>query len=529
MNDVVERIMSPKTVTGRAAMVRLYEDRAEVVRRAAVELSPGQHWVTVTGVTALIDDRSLQAEIRSEGARVVSARVLRRVHPQGTLGSEGVEEIEARAERMFDELRVAERSEQRAKEALLRIDRALEDWLRGLSRVPELVEEAVRARWFEAYEALDRADRAALAEVRAGVHVQSDVRETASALYAKLSALRVERPRVDAVVEVQISAERAGPAELDVRYRTPCAVWRPEHHARLIQDGERSRIELTTYATVWQATGEDWRDVEVELSTARPARAASAPLLDEDKIRSRKKSDDERKTIVVEQREQEIQVAGVSDAARAVDEMPGVDDGGEPLSYRPSGGPVTLPSTGRPYRLEIGRMTLDAKSGRILVPERAPVAHWRATATLTAGGPLLAGPVRISRNGSAMGRSKTDFVAKGEPFELGFGPDDAVRVRRKLDEKRDRTPLIGTQKIERSVRLYLSNLSDETKEVTVLERVPVSEVDEIEIQLTEGAPEWTHGRRDGFLRRKVLLAARETKEVRFAYEIRAKSNVALPF
>lgn len=528
MNDRVETLAQPRTVSGRAAMVRLYEDRAEVVRRAAVELSSGPQWIAVSGVTALIDDRSVQAEIRADGARVVSARVLRRVHPQGVDGLQVVENLQQRAEQLLDDLRRAERAEQRAGTALARVDRALADWLAGLARVPALTDEAVQKRWMAAYRALEEAEQAAFSESRVGLHGQEDVRRTAGALYAKLMALRTERPRIDAVVEVQLTAERPGPAELEIRYRTPCAVWRPEHHARLIQR-EGTRIELTTYATVWQATGEDWTDVEVELSTARPAQASSAPLLEEDRIASRKKSEEERRTIVVEQREQVIQVAGVNDAARAVDEMPGVDDGGEPVSYRPTGGRATLPSTGRPYRLEIGRMTLEAAAGRILVPERAPVAHLRATATLTSGGPLLAGPVRITRNGSAMGRSKTDFVGKGEPFEFGFGPDDAVRARRKVTEARDRTPVIGTQKIERTVRLFLSNLSEATKEVTVLERMPVSEIDEIEILLTEGAPDWTHNRQDGFLRRKVLLGARETKEIRLGYEIRAKSNVALPF
>ncbi len=395
--------------------------------------------------------------------------------------------------------------------------------------MPELSDDAVRTRWVEAYQALITADDAHLADNLKASEEEQDVGETAAALIDKLNRLRTEVPQIDAVIEVQLHADHACPAELQVKYRTPCAAWRPEHLARLspVAKGP-SRIDLTTYATVWQSTGEDWADVQVEFSTARPARIASAPLLEEDRIHARKKTEEERRTITVEQREQEIQVAGIGDRARAVDEMPGVDDGGEPLTYR-SAGRVSLPSNGRPYRVEIGRAALEASAGRVLVAEKTPVAHWRATSTLTAPGPLLAGPVRIIRNRSMMGRGKTDFVGRGEAFELGFGPDDSIRARRKLTEKRDRTPLIGTQKIDREVRLFLSNLSGETKEVTVLERIPVSEIEEIEIALIEGGPEWSHDRRDGFLRRKVMLGARETKEIKYSYEIRAKSNVELPF
>jgi uncharacterized protein (TIGR02231 family) len=523
------RIHAPKSISARATAVRLYEDRAEVNRTGTIDLSKGTQWVAVAGVSALLDDKSVQADVRADGARVISARVLRRVRDPDDIVVTDAAALEKRAESLLDRHHAAQRTELRAHAALTRSDGAVVDWLSGLSRVPDLTDPQTRTRWIEAFKALVEADERALADSLAGAREKEDVSETASALLAKLTSLRAEQPEIDAVIEVQIHAEHPGPADLHVRYRTPCAVWRPEHLARMTNDEKGgARIELTTFAAVWQATGEDWSEVEVEFSTARPARAATAPLLDEDRVRSRKKTEEERRTIVVEQREQEIQVAGIGDRVRAVDEMPGVDDGGEPLTYRASGR-VTLPSTGRPYRVELSRASFDAACTRILVPEKTPVAHWRAAATLTTPHPLLAGPVRVNRFGSMMGRSKTDFVGRGEAFELGFGPDDSVRARRKQTEKRDRTMLIGTQKIDRVVRLYLSNLSGETKEVTVLERIPVSEIEEVEIALTEGGADWNHNARDGFLRRKVLLGARETKEIGYSYEIRAKSNVELPF
>lgn len=526
MSEVVS-LTAHRSVESRPALVRLYEDRAEVVRRATIDVARGYSWIAVPGVTALLDDRTVQAEIVAEGARVVSVRVVRRARPKGELGSEEVDAIETAAQALEDRLHETERGEVRANADLERSSRAFGDWLEGIERVPELDGDG-RTRWTSAYETLDAADRRAVEKARASAHEQLDIRETGHALAAKLDALRTERPRIDAVVEVQLSADRQTTGQLEVRYRTPCAVWRPEHAARLSTSGERARIDVVTFATVWQATGEDWTDVELELSTARPARAASAPLLDEDRIRSRKKTDEEKKSIVVESREQEVQIAGVHASTRAVDEMPGVDDGGEPLSYR-TPGRVSVPSIGRPHRFEIAKATMDASVQRVLIPERAGAAHWRARATLAGDRPLLAGPARITRNGSAVGRSKLDFVGKGEAFELGFGPDDGVRVRRSQQQKRDRTPLIGTQKIERTVTLFLSNLSGEAKDVLVIERIPVSEIDDVEIALSDGAAEWKLDHRDGFLERKVVLSARETKEIGYAYEIRAKSNVELPF
>src|SRR6185436_20078520 len=168
-------------------------------------------------------------------------------------------------------------------------------------------------------------------------------------------------------------------------------------------------------------------------------------------------------------REQAVMTAGLDRGARAVDEMPGVDDGGEPVVFAPRGR-VSIAPSGRPFRVEVQRTRVEAKIERVLFPEIAPVAHLRATATLAKGGPLLAGPVRIARGQSLVGRAKIGFIGKGEPFEIGLGTDDGVRVLRTVTEKRDTTAVTGTQKIRREVKVYLSNLGSERKKVLVTER-----------------------------------------------------------
>lgn len=126
-----------------------------------------------------------------------------------------------------------------------------------------------------------------------------------------------------------------------------------------------------------------------------------------------------------------------------------------------------------------------------------------------------------------VGRGKINFVGKGEPFELGFGPDDGIRVRRMEDEERDTQTLTGTQRIRRKVALFLSNLSGTTRSILVHERVPVSEIDEVEIQMLDAGP-FRLDTKDGFLRTTVDVAARSTKVMRFSYEVRAGSKVVLP-
>ncbi|MEZ4315055.1 MAG: DUF4139 domain-containing protein [Polyangiaceae bacterium] len=153
-------------------------------------------------------------------------------------------------------------------------------------------------------------------------------------------------------------------------------------------------------------------------------------------------------------------------------------------------------------------------------------AHLRATATLTGGLPSPA--LSASRGPRSWVAPRSASSAAGEPFEIGFGPDDGVRARRHVEEQRDTTAIIGTQKIRRKVDVFLSNLSGDSTSLNVTERIPVSELDDVEISILE-AGDFGPRDADGFLHARVTLAPQETRRVSFAYEIRAGSNVVLPF
>lgn len=234
----------------------------------------------------------------------------------------------------------------------------------------------------------------------------------------------------------------------------------------------------------------------------------------------------ERKQVVVEARDQSIQVAGTDRGKREVDEMPGVDDGGE-AQWLDGRTPSTIPSNGLPVRVEIGGRKVPVKVERVCFPERGAGTHLRANGTLPGPGPLLAGPVTVGRETEIVGKSKTDYVGAGEPFEMGFGVDDGLRVRRRVTEKRKTGTISGTQTIQREVTLFVSNLSDAGKSLSVVERVPVSEVEDLTVEVPPQKG-MRFDAKDGFATFDIQVAPHATREVVLAYTLEAKSNVVLP-
>ena len=88
--------------------------------------------------------------------------------------------------------------------------------------------------------------------------------------------------RTPSQVTVELLLPQPGEVQLELTTRTRRARWKPSYEARVNPDG---RVDLTLYAAITQASGEDWNGVQMELSNANsetskePPRFSSAPTL----------------------------------------------------------------------------------------------------------------------------------------------------------------------------------------------------------------------------------------------------------
>ena len=521
-----------QTVETSPVTVTLFEDRVEVTRTATVVVdAAGDQWVSLEGLSAFVDDRSVRTSVTSDNAELITARVVRAIDWLSDVGDDEIDGLDEAVltadDAVAHEVMALERNRQRQK----RSTKLTKQWISAVGKVPPCGDENQKRAWQAAFEELDGVlgdTTKQWAEIQQRLEKTQDVQRRARARYHQA---RNWHPVCRAFVETQLRCEKPKTkVELKLVYRAPCALWRPEHMARLrvsSDDALEGKIEWTTWATVWQTTGEKWDDVSLKLSTARTTKAATAPILTDDVLQLRTKAPEEQRTVRVEARDEDVAVTGIAGQRSTVAEMPGVDDGGEPLVLEASQ-PVSIPSDGEPYRIKLDSFQLDASVKRILMPERSPLAHFKATTSLKSETPILAGPVRLARNNSMIGRSQVDFVAPGEAFEVGFGPDDGLVVKREQHESRDRTRIAGKQIIARSVEIFISNLSGTPKDVEIMERIPVSEIEAVEVSILE-APGWDLKDEHGMIRQATSVAGQRSKTVELKYEIRAKSNVTLPF
>jgi uncharacterized protein (TIGR02231 family) len=495
--------------------VVLLEDRAQVERRGEVELPKGVGRIRIEGVSVAAVDRSLKVEV--PGAKVLEAKLVRawKEIPKGGLPADASElrktvhvlgkELQALSD---ENTRIAWRSELvlKARTDLLReITEAT-----GFGRVdPEA--------WSAQLEALSEQERK-LEEVARHVAATRALAERKKG-EAQAALAASEQPDQSFTCAIEIAVESDGrKATVRATYLVPCALWRPAYRATLRGDA----VQLECEAVVWQRTGEDWKDVELAFSTARPTLGTAPPQLAEDQLRLRVKQELEKKVVSVQVREQAIQSAG-----EVSQEMPGLDDGGEAvLLSAPARG--TVPSDGEPHRVPLSSFSAPASVERVGVPELSPVVSLVARFPNSGKHVLLAGPVDLLRSSGFIGRGQLKFAAAGETLKLSFGSEDGMRIVRQLEEKTEEARLTGRRTTRKQVKLFVSNASSEAARVIVEERIPVSEVKDVEIQVLnkECKPAPSGVSNEGIARIELQCAAGATQEVAFVWELSAAAKVA---
>jgi uncharacterized protein (TIGR02231 family) len=504
--------------------VTVLEDRALVERGGSVVLPAGPQRLRVEGLSPLVVDRSLQAHLT--GGTVAQARVSRvwKEKPQ-----EGARERQTELRRRVDDLEAewkrAQADVQRLRARLEVVNVAREDVLRAIAEFSG-IGRAKPESWHEQLETVRKETASTEEALRQARKHEEVTRQRLVEAQTVLTQGELPEPQLLTAAELEANHPSGGTVSLRVTYLVPCAVWRPAYRATLAPSESGETVTLECEAVVWQRTEEEWKDVELLFSTARPTLGASPPRLMEDWLRLRDKSEQEKHTVEVSVREEAIQTTGEG-GARQTESMPGLDDGGEALTLR-APHRVTVPCDGAPHRVPLFQFRAPATSELIGYPEHSPLVHRVARFDNPGPSVLLAGPVDLVRASGYVGRAQLKFTGVGERLKLGFGSEDTLRIARRVDSKQDTQRLTGRRTRTHQVKLFLSNTGTRSEKVVIEERMPVSEVEAVEVKLlqeqTKPAPAKVS--EDGIVRFELASPPRSQQELAFAYTVASSAKVA---
>jgi uncharacterized protein (TIGR02231 family) len=148
--------------------------------------------------------------------------------------------------------------------------------------------------------------------------------------------------------------------------------------------------------------------------------------------------------------------------------------------------------------------------------------------------PLLPGRVAIYRDGIYVGRGQMAMTAKDENVRLGFGADDKIKVVRSTTRQAEGSAgIINSAKTERrEFKTTIRNGHDASIRIVVEDQVPVSEIDDVKVELLPTTTPPTE--RDVRNRRGVLAwsfdaAPGEAKDIKIAWRVRWPADKVVVF
>jgi hypothetical protein len=186
-----------------------------------------------------------------------------------------------------------------------------------------------------------------------------------------------------------------------------------------------------------------------------------------------------------------------------------------------------VPSDGRPHLVLVARAAGSPRARFVTVPREAAEVYREVELENPFDAPLLGGPVDVFVDGALLLTSGIEPIDRGGSIPLGLGLEDRIRVARNARTDEGSAGLLGgSTTVDHDVTIDLRSSLGRPATVFVLERVPVTDEEDVEItHSAKPAPE-RYDQSDrgspirGGLRWRIELAAGGTATIQLGYRVK---------
>lgn len=260
-------------ISSTISAVTVYTDRAVVTRSATVDLASDTTELVFANLPQALNERSLQVSGRGTAQALILDVSAKQTYIDFTPN--------ARVKELEDQLK-----------GLMKQARGLDDRANLLSAQGDMLDRMEAALFAPPAKDVPRPDfnqftssltflteqKTKLVTERATLDEQrEELQNKINTAQNQLNELRGAGGRGYKTVTVRVSAAQPGSLDVALSYTVPGASCSPSYDARVLS-GERA-VALGYFGIVHQNTGEDWKDVALTLSTARPGLGGAAPVL----------------------------------------------------------------------------------------------------------------------------------------------------------------------------------------------------------------------------------------------------------
>ena len=255
--------------------VTVYSDRARVTRTGPLAVKDGRQRILVSGLPHDLDADSVSAALPGKhGARILSIEVEdafgKRVDKKEAEALiTKAEDLQRKVKATEDELGAL--AEEEAYLRSFQVRPRPDD--KGRATPVSLEPNA----WGQTLSFVSESLANTLARTRTKQKERKDLLNEIQAVGVELGKVRSYERLAVKRVALEVEGSKAETVSLEVTYAIAGPGWRPAYDVRVLSS--QGKVEVITHGVVRQATGEDWTNVDLTLSTAFPEAGADVPEL----------------------------------------------------------------------------------------------------------------------------------------------------------------------------------------------------------------------------------------------------------
>jgi len=551
-------LLRAASVDSHISAATVYADRAVITRSAELDLQPGDNVLVFEHLPASLVEQSLQFAAHG----TASATILD-VNAQTTFvdtsPSARVKELEDQIGDLSKQSRALEDRMAILGDERDFVKRMLTSATQGRPAAPDS-EHGQVARpslddWQKLYVYSEDALGKIATELRTLDGQHNDLVGKKGALNLQLETLRNGQGKSVKDVTVRLQVATAGKLEVELKYAVPGATWAPSYNARL--HAEERSVGFEYFGLVRNSTGEDWKDILLTLSTARPSLGGGAPelppwVVDEVRLRAEQVGYSATRntlagTLIREKalnappsantsNQQFLSEAGAASMETEAFDLSAVVEANATSATFKIPATVSVPANNSVQKVSIVSMKLAATLQYEATPKLAETAFLSAAATNGSDYPLLAGAMNTFLDDTFIAASRLKTVMPGEKFELHLGADEGIAIKRRLVNRfaEDTGLTSNGRRITYEYLVTITNNKKTAERVMFKEPLPQSRQEKIVVKLiepdedtvgTKESPKEVTREEDGKLVWRLDLKPGEKREIPLKFSISYPSEL----
>lgn len=471
-------------VSSRISEVTLFSNQAMVVREGQTHLKPGMNELLVETTAFNVDKDSVSAQVFGNG-EMVSVQIKHiplADFPQGQVNrlTEKLRKLTQSRKGLSDKKRVLIKKE---------------SFLEGLinfskTQIPKDVQ-TYYPRMEDVQETLSfigSTSTEIYTESQALDIALEDMDREIAKVQKELAAVSGRTRASKQAIEILFNATQEETVRLNVQYLVNSARWQPLYKVSVPL--ELSELDLTMFARISQKSGEDWKKTVLSVSNVIPVKGVRFPDISSWQL------DLPRPAPARLKRSQAKLMAEASDAMQLDKERLSSPDA--PAEYTSASAkelplsfeykmpfPVDIDSRDQFSILPLLTKKLSSDTYHYSVPGQTNLTFLVADAK--ADKELLAGKLNVYFGGRYIGNTYLSEKKPAEPFSLNLGADRNVKVHRKKLMDKIKETYFGTIQRNTVVRSFsykitAENIKDKPITLKIVDRVPVTRTDKIEVK-----------------------------------------------